>query len=260
MKNRIFCLLIFILAGCGFSSGLYKDILQAQEYIEERKYEKAASIYESILLKKPSQNIRIKVNDQLGEIYSVHLNNYEKSIEFFNNIVNESNEPSSQVRSLEKIGKIYFENIKNYSKSGDIYLKLTKIKPALKEQALFRYRYALSIFYSSNYDKAISELRKIVKTNHKQTAVESYYYIGLAYFYKRDWISANENWFEYLKRETRKDKIVKTKFLIANAYESSEKLKEAYNIYYSILGEYPNPEVIKGRLDSLYKRRVSRKR
>ena len=60
--------------------------------------------------------------------------------------------------------------------------------------------------------------------------------------------------------ENRNDRIVKTKFLIANAYESAEKLKEAYNIYYSILGEYPNSEVIENRLKSLYERRVSRKR
>ena len=61
-------------------------------------------------------------------------------------------------------------------------------------------------------------------------------------------------------REKRRDNIVQTKFLMANAYETMEKLKAAYNIYYSILGEYPNTEVIKNRLKSIYERRVARKR
>ena len=71
---------------------------------------------------------------------------------------------------------------------------------------------------------------------------------------------AIDNWFEYLKREKQKNKIVQVKFLIANAYESDEQLKNAYNIYYSLLGDYPNQEVLKSRLKSIYERRVARKR
>ena len=47
---------------------------------------------------------------------------------------------------------------------------------------------------------------------------------------------------------------------MANSYESLENLKSAYNIYYSILGEYPNTEVIQNRLKGIYNRRIARKR
>ena len=47
---------------------------------------------------------------------------------------------------------------------------------------------------------------------------------------------------------------------MANAYETMEELKKAYNLYYSILGEYPNTEVIQNRLKAIYDRRVARKR
>jgi hypothetical protein len=50
------------------------------------------------------------------------------------------------------------------------------------------------------------------------------------------------------------------KFLIANSYENLEQLKKAYDIYYSILSEYPNTEVIKNKLNSIYVRKISRKR
>lgn len=249
-----------LLTGCGFSSGLYQDILLAQKYLDERKFQKAVDIYKTILLKKPSLNIKIKVNDQLGEIYSLYLNNYELGIEHFYRIVNYSNEPSWQVRSLEKIGNIYFENIRDYKKASELYLKLIKFVPILENQSFYKFRYALSFLKDNKFEKSISELENLIAEPESSSTLQSYYYLGLAYYYKRDWINANRSWFEYLKRETRKDRIVSTKFLIANAYESSEKLKEAYNIYYSILGEYPNPEVIQERLNSLYKRRVARKR
>lgn len=259
MKNRLFLILVFILAGCGFSSGLYKDILLAQNYIEKREFKKAVEVYQSILIKKPSINIRNKVNDQLGEIYSLYLNDYQKSVEHFYEIVNNSNEPTWQVNSLEKIGKIYFENTKDFGKAKVIYKNLVDFVPTLNKVEFYKFRYALSIFYLNQFEESRKVLSEVAKDN-SENAVQSYYYIGLSYFYQRKWEEAITSWFEYLKRESRKDRIIKTKFLLANAYESSEKLKKAYNIYYSILGEYPNSEVIKNRLNSLYKRRVSRKR
>ncbi|MDP7321947.1 MAG: tetratricopeptide repeat protein [Bacteriovoracaceae bacterium] len=259
--NKIFTfILIFIMTGCGFSSGLYKDIIKAQDYISEQKFQKAVDVYESILRKKPSKNIQIKINYHLGEIYSIYLNDYQNSLRHYKTIVKSSNEPNWQVKSLEKIGHIYFENLNEYEKAKKVYHQLMNFVPTLENQDLYEFRYGLSIFYLKKYTESIKVFENIIEKNKKKSAVNSYYYIGLAYFYQQNWVNANKYWFEYLKRETQNNKIVKTKFLIANAYESSEKLKEAYNIYYSILGEYPNPEVIKSRLDSLYKRRIARKR
>jgi hypothetical protein len=90
--------------------------------------------------------------------------------------------------------------------------------------------------------------------------IESFYYIGLINYYQQKWNESIEEWLEYIKREKLKDKIVKVKFLIANAYESQEKLKEAYNIYYSLLDDYPNPQIIKQRLKTVFDRRMARKR
>ena len=76
----------------------------------------------------------------------------------------------------------------------------------------------------------------------------------------KDWNKSITYMKEYIKREKRKDKVVRAKFLLANSYEVIEKLKTAYNIYYSILGEYPNTQVIQDRLKSVYERRVARRR
>ncbi len=252
--------ILLIFTSCGFSSSLYNDILDAQDLIAKQEFEDAAEIYESILERKPSKNIKIKINFQLGEIYSIYLEDYKKSLVHFNKIVSDSNEPLWQVKSLEKIAAIHYDNLQNYKLSKSYYFELMNFVPKLEKQSFYKFRYALSIFHLNEYSNAIKIFKDLSQEEENDEAIQSYYYLGLSYYYKEDWAKANKNWFEYLKREKRKDRIVKTKFLIANAYESSEKLKEAYNIYYSILGEYPNPEVIRSRLNSLYERRVARKR
>lgn len=257
--NLVLIITFFILSGCGVSSGQYKDILKAQEYITEQKYQKAANLYEDILLKKPSKSILIKINFQLGEIRSIYLNQYHKALSNFKRIIEQTEDPLWQVKAMEKIGQINFENLKDYQSALKSYKNLIDFKPVLQKNDFYTFRYAESMFYMEDFSSS-SELFKKISANNGKYSTESYYYLGLISFYRKKWETAINFWFEYLKREKRKDKIVQTKFMIANAYESSEQLKDAYNIYYSILGEHPNTELIKQRLESLYKRRVARKR
>lgn len=261
MKIKIvYLFFLLLIIGCDFTSGLHKDILRAQNSINRREFKHAAKIYENILRRKASKSIRIKIYYQLAEIYSVYLNNYKKAIFNLDSIINESNEPLWQVKALERIGDIYFENLKEYEKSLKVYEKLSNFIPRLEKQDQYNFKYAQSLFYLGKYEESNKLFKDLSINGTENSKIRSFYYLGLSHFYNKDWDTSISYWFEYLKREKRKDYIIKTKFLIANAYESSENLKEAYNIYYSIIGEYPNPDVIKNRLNSLYERRVARKR
>jgi tetratricopeptide (TPR) repeat protein len=122
------------------------------------------------------------------------------------------------------------------------------------------FRHAQTYKNLSQYDDAIDAFMEIKKDIQHQYYVDSFHEIGLCYFYKKDWKKAIKYWKDFLVRSKEREKIISTKFLMANAYETNEELKKAYNIYYSILNDYPNPSVIKNRLESLYARRVARKR
>lgn len=257
LKASLF-LLLFLFAGCDFTSGLHKDILKAQDHITRQDFKKAAEVYEDILKRKPSKTIQIKINYQLGEIYSIYLNDHNKALTHLNGIIQTSNEPSWQVKALERIGSIQYEEFKNYNEAKKAYKSLMGFVPKLEGQEGYVFRYAQCEFHLKNYKKSEELFQELSLIPER--AADAFYYLGLGRFYLRKWDSAVNYWFEYLKREKRKDKIVQVKFLIANAYESAEKLKEAYNVYYSIIGEYPNPGVIQSRLNSLYERRVARKR
>lgn len=249
--------IIIILASCGFTSGLYEDILEAQELTSKHKFKEASALYKKILLKKPALNVKTKVYYQLAEIDSIFLNRPEEAIEYYNKVIKISSDPLWHVKSIEKIAKINFESLKKYKEAINSYSKLLKFRPKLERNDYYSFKIAMSYFYLKNFSLSEMKFKNLI-SNSK--LYESYNYLALINYYRSNWGKAVDYWFEYLKREKNKNKVINTKYLIANAYESNEELKKAYNIYYSLLGDYPNQEVLKKRLKSIYERRVARKR
>lgn len=261
MRSRSYLLLfLFLFVGCDFTPPLNKEILQAQHYIIQRDYKSAISKYESILKKNPPKEIQVKVNYQLGDLYSIYLSENKKAVPFYENIMKISSDPLWLVKTQERLGEIYFSYIKDYRFSEEIYRKLSNFRPRLAKQDFYSFRYAISTFNNYEFEKALELFQEIRKNKRHEFRDRAIYFIGMIHFQRKEWIRAVDSWKIYLKREKRRDNVVQTKFLMANAYETMEKLKIAYNLYYSILGEYPNTEVIKNRLKSIYERRVARKR
>lgn len=256
-------LIIFItlgLSSCDFTSGLNQDILTAQKYVDQQDFSKAVELYERVLKKNPSKLIKTKINYQLAEIYYLYLDEQLKALKYYQFIVENVDDPLWQVKSLEKIADINFSFAKNFPEAIRAYRILMEVKPRLKNYDYYFLRVGESYFEMARYNKAREIFNQIISQPTHPYYVDAYNQMGLIEFYNKNWDKAVEYWLEYLKRERRKDQIIKVKFLIANAYESNEKLKEAYNIYYSLLPVYPNPDVLKARLKSLFARRVARKR
>lgn len=261
-KNKILAL-VFISAffiSCDFTPRLHKKILGAQEYIRLQQYRKAISQYELILKDNPPNDIKVKIFYQLGELYSINLGENKKAIKYYREIKKVTDSPLWLVKSEERIGDISFNFTKDYIQSEKSYKLLVDFTPRLERFDFYQFRLAQNYLKANEYHKAYIEFLKIQSSTNHKFYVQSFYQIGLLNFQKKNWKEAVDSWKEYLKRETNKENLVQTKFLMANAYETMEELKKAYNLYYSILGEYPNTEVLQNRLNSIFHRRVSRKR
>jgi tetratricopeptide (TPR) repeat protein len=258
------CSILIIVLGlgcsCDFTSGLNRDILNAQEYVDKQEFSKAVELYERVLKKNPSKIIKTKINYQLADIYYLYLDQQVKALNYYQYIVDNEDNPLFQVKALERIADINFSFAKNFNESIRAYEVLMQFRPKLKNFDYYYLRVGESYFEDGKYNKAREIFNQILNQPTNPYYVEAFNQMGLIEFYNKNWDKAVEYWMEFLKRERRKDQIVKVKFLIANAYESNEKLKEAYNIYYSLLPAYPNPDVLRARLKSLYSRRVARKR
>ena len=163
-------------------------------------------------------------------------------------------------KAQERIGEINFNYLKDFKSSQRTYLKLVNFTPRLERFDFYQFRYALSLHHDQSYSLSIKQFEKIQSNSSHEYFVASFYQLGITYFNQKKWKRAIFLWKEYLKREKRRDNIIQTKFLMGNAYETMENLKKAYDLYYSILGEYPNTEVLQNRLNAIYNRRVARKR
>ncbi|MFA6237217.1 MAG: hypothetical protein WC635_07815 [Bacteriovorax sp.] len=249
-----------LLASCDFTPPINRKIIDAQNYITDQKYNKAAFLYEDILKSNPGADLRLKICYQLGELYSIYLGEYKKAVYYFTEVKDLTEDPLWLIKTEEKLAEINFNYRKHYKDAIKNYTKLSEFTPKLKKYDYFQLQIALSYFFIHDSENAIKQLTKIQADPNHEYFIRSFYYLGLVYYEIKDFNKALFVWSEYLKRETKKEYIVQAKFLVANIYESTENLKMAYDIYYSIANDYPNPDVIQNRLTSLYERRVSRRR
>jgi tetratricopeptide (TPR) repeat protein len=257
-SNLLFILFLFV--SCDFTSNLHKEILSAQEYFEKGQYHRSVYIYESLIQRNIKQSIRTKILFQLGNIYLIFLKNPDKSSRFFKEIVETEKRPLWQVKALEKYAEINFEYLNNYKASYLAYKKLYDFRPKLAKSDKYKYLMANSLIKFGNYKDAINILNSIKSQNSNQYYAQSFFMLGQVNFFLKDWSNAIKHFETYLTLETDRIQFVRTKFLIANSYEMLEELGKAYKIYTSIQDHYPNYQVIKNRINSLYERRVSRKR
>lgn len=251
---------LLISTGCDFTPRIHQKILIAQKFITDQEYTKAVKQYHEILEEVPPNDIKIKIYYQLGELYAISLGKYAEGIHFYEKIRELTTEPVWLVKTQERVGEIAYTYTKDYEKSESIYRELISFRPKLSNYDLYEYRLASSLVNQNKYKQAESAILPIQNiANHKYHA-QAFYLFGMLYFQNKEWMRSISYMREYIKREKRRDRIINAKFLMANAYETLEKLKTAYNIYYSILGEYPNTKIIKERLKSVYDRRISRRR
>ncbi len=261
-----FNLILFLILGwllvtsCDLSGGVRPKILAAQNAIKESRFNDAVIVYSQLLEMNLPNHLRIKINYQLGQINYLYLNNGRKALIYYQKILQFKIDPLWQVKILEKIAQIYSQDVKDYRQAANYYQILMNYQPRLEMYDFYYSQYAKNTFNQGNLTKAKDIYTSLLKTSDQNNIADANYYLGLIYSYEKKYEQSINYWYEALKFEKRKIKIVRIKYLIANSYESSEKLKQAYNIYYSLLKEHPNPKLIKGRLESLYARRVARKR
>jgi tetratricopeptide (TPR) repeat protein len=255
---------IFIIAhlvlSCDFTPPINRKIIDAQNYITNQEYKKAAVLYEEILKNNLKRDLRIKLSFQLAELYSIYLGDYNKAVNYYIEAKELSDSTVWIIKIEEKLAEINFSYLKNYNESLKVFKRLVAFQPKLQSYDKYQFQIGMSYYFLRDYEKALEQFTLIQTNINNEYFINSFYQIGLIYYERREFSKALFVWSEYIKRETKKENIMQAKFLIANIYESTDNLKSAYDIYYSLLSDYPNTEIIQARLKSLYDRRVARRR
>lgn len=260
MNRKILFFLFILFVGCDFSPPLNKKILEAQSLILAQKYQKAIDKYLEVLKRNPSLEAKVKILYQVGDLYSLYLNRPEQGIKYFKEILIETDDPLWLVRSEEKIAEISFQNLRNFEESYKSYKKLTNFRPSLEKKDFYEFSMGLSLLKNNKFDDAIEIFDDITRRPNNPFVEDAIFQMAVCYFHLKNWEDSTRYLTTFIRRSKRRDKIVEAKYLLANIYETTEQLKNAYDLYYSILGEYPNTRVLKNRLEAIYQRKVVRKR
>ena len=243
----IFC---FILFSCEFSIILHKDIFLAQKYLDERKFANAAAVFEDLLKKTIQPQTKVKVLYQLGEIYYLYLNRPKDAIKNYEQIL-KVGEVSWQIQALERMGEIEFQYTRDYKNSVKHYKILSEFNPKLKNYDYYQMQVGRSLMELGANEDAIKIFTQLELDQTSNYRGDALYYLGRLYFRNAKWKESILVWQKYLKSDQRtKEKATEVKFYMGNSYEMSNKLKEAYAMYYGLLDTYPNLELVKSGLKS----------
>lgn len=250
------------LAVVDFTPNIKRKILRAQEKSHVLNFKEAARIYEEVLKENPDDETKIKIYFQLANINLIQFFDVKKSLYYYELIIKESDNPGQRIMAQERLADIYFSTKKSFNKGLYYYGVLLSIVPKLQNYWFYYYRYSMCLYHIGDYQNALIHFEKIIQSKNESDEfyLPAFFQYGLVLFNLKKWDMAISTWENFIAESNNKSDIIKTKFMVANAYETKEDLKNAYDTYYSILGEYPNTEIIKRRLESIYSRRVARKR
>lgn len=262
MKQKIIWLsLLIFFASCDFTTSVHRDILKAQEFLLDKKYDDAIAVYKSVIEKRVKKELRVKITYQLADIYENQKQDYIKAIEYYKKTLDFSAGIIWQVKAYERLSDIYFNYLKDYEKSLKIYKKLYSFMPSLERNDFYEFMAAKSNLELRKYNEASLGFNKIIKNNIHRYYSDALYNLGLISYYEKSWKKAIGAWDLFIKKSEDNDsKLIQAKYLMANSFEMLEDLDKAYKIYYSLLPVYPNAKVIEERLRSIYDRKKARKR
>lgn len=254
-----YILLFFFIASCNALKPKM-PLEKAQHAILKRHYKEAKKILERIDILLLTQEEENYYYFYKGEIAFIDLKKIKEAVENYEKIkISTIKNTSFKEKVLERIAEINFTFFKRWEKSIKDYKELAKVTKDIKKRDFYRFRMAVALFETGKMVLARQEFHQIVKNRKSLFAEDAHFFYAKTFFVTQKWKEASIEFNNYIK--TKSDKYHdQAKFLLANVYEEQEKLEQAYNIYHSLLKTHPNPEIIMGRMEAVYKRKKARKR
>jgi tetratricopeptide (TPR) repeat protein len=237
-----------------------KRIAKAQEDVKEQRYEEAAQSYELILRKNLSRDLRVRVLYQLARLYSLNLKKNVAAVECYQWIIDNAHDPTWEITAGEELADLQFSTMKNFKGAVISYGKLASYLPAPQRKDFYEMRIGLAYLEAGECKYAHEVFEKISRSHDNKFKSRSLLEKGRANFCLKEWVKSIADLNQFLQSAPRKEDAVQAKFLVANAYETTENLEEAYRQYHSILDDYPNPEIIRERLGAIQRRKADRNR
>jgi tetratricopeptide (TPR) repeat protein len=169
----------------------------------------------------------------------------DNSIKSFQTVVDKTDNKTVKVSALTQIADAYQE-AGQAEKAVDVYDKILKEMPDTPYSDHVQYRLGIALLKLGRLDPAILALQAL-RTNYPKSKFleESQYYLGAAYFKKKDWSASIEVLSSFIKSALPQGEFSsEATYLMALAHFNLRQFDKAINVFNEMIKAYPDQPLI----------------
>lgn len=236
-----------------------KDYKQAQEEISQGQHPAALSSLDRVMKRAPDSEYAVKAARDGARIASLETKDYKKAAEYYQFLVLHSPDPEERLSSQKQLASIYFDQLQNYDKAIEELNKLVRTTSSDVEVARYKLDIARANYYQNNFFQAHSELDDLLKLNiADEERFSAWVLKSNIHIALKEYPKA----IEILKKVTTtypQKSLQENVFqTLAVCYEESDNFAEAIKTLESVKEKYPQPEYIEIRIKRLKDRQKNR--
>jgi TolA-binding protein len=209
----------------------------ARTYELDQKPQVAVQYYDSILARFPSHPIIPRTQLSLGNAY-YNLEQWDKAARLYKSLVDSAQKAPDLVQFAMSNLIMTYKELTLYDAALDLTRKYIDRYP--DDPELINKKVDIGVLFQKlgYYDQSIFHLQSLLEGADADLEAELRYYIGEAYYYKREYQQAI---LEFLKvpylvtRRTRVDWVATSYYMAGQSYEKMSKFEQAISMYRQII-------------------------
>lgn len=232
----------------------------AEKLLEDKKYEAAASEFQTIVDKTPNSNVGLESQLKVAEINHLYLGRSQEAINAYQEFL-KRNKNEAKRREVEKtLADLLFQNLEDYDQAITAYSNLLKGPGQDLEKEEMTFRLARAFFLKAKFEDAV-RMFEYQKAQFPQGKLfwKAQLEIGNALSAKGSCSEAIKQ-YDLVKANGIRELQVLATFGKASCLEEQDELDDAYELFSEIKKEYPAPTVVELKMKKIKRRKILRKR
>jgi TolA-binding protein len=242
-------LLVAVITGCSQDPAqpLYEN---AEGLFSQMTYEKAIEAYSNIVNKYPESPYAPASQYKIGLIYNLFLKNMRRAMYAYSTLMLLYPNSKEVLLARQDMADIYARK-GDYGKAIGEYQWLMKKSRGVQRDN-FQYKIAMTYLKLTDVNQTRIELQEIVKNSPNSTlAPEIYYQIANTYYLEGNCYEAINGYDKVITLYPVNSYADEARLKKAVCIEETGNLAEAMRLYKDLENSYPNPEIIKLRIDAI---------
>lgn len=256
----LFFAFLLLVVACGQNK--VETIYNAGEKLKaEGRYAEALEKYRYVTLHYRNSKLAPDALFRTGEINYLYLKDFQSATRAFRNLLsNYSFSVRSKVAQLH-LADIEMYGLQDFKQAIVEYQKAISFYAEEKEAERFQHEIAKAYYNLGNYEQQRVELNLLLVKFPASERVESVYFeIGNSYYIEGRPDEAIESYRKVIEKFPNTAVSLESKFQMASCLEEKEDLKGSVTLLQEIEGVYPNPRIVKMRIERIKKRLKDRRR